>query len=388
MALASTSSSSVSGKPRLRTTKSLEVVHSAMRQRVLTGEWKPGDKIPTEAELASEFGCSLTTISKAMSLLAHEGFVERKQRVGTRILAVSPNSKGARGTRAAKGVSLDAYAFICPSEDHEGIALTVKGFRAAAREARRHVLMLTAGLDYRKEAEFIGRLSEFDVRGAVVYPLLPTAQDQAHFTQMMAETKFRFVLAEVGAPGVPAPSVVIDGFHAGYVSTRYLLSQGLTKIGFISNYARLNTMRDRYQGYRWALQEAGLREAPEAVMLERDMSPNFEDPFAEPEGLGERLLARSSALEGVVCADDFLAIGLIRSATKRGRKIGRDFKVVGMGDYTFSATSDIPLTTYHLPHIELGRTCFQVLDDILQNSILNTDTEHMVQGWMTYRDSA
>ncbi|HSI07045.1 MAG: LacI family DNA-binding transcriptional regulator [Rariglobus sp.] len=366
-----------------RTPQKLSNIHAELRQRILSGDWKVGEKLPKEGELAAKFECSLGTVSKAMALLAHEGLVERRPRAGTRVLGNTPNAAG----RAVRSAELDAYAFIYPSEQHEGIWRTVKGFQHAAHDAQRRVLMLTSGLDYSKEAEFIGRLGEFDVRGAVVYPNLPTTQDQRHFEQLVADSKLPLVLAEVGVPGVTCPSVVVDGFHAGHTMAKYLIDSGLKKIGFFSNYARLSSMRDRYLGYRWALQEAGLAEPVGGVMLETDMNPDFSDPFADPERLANKFIAAAGQLDGVVCVDDFLAVGFLRAAKSHGLKVdNKNLRVVGIGDYAFAAKADVPLTTYRIPYEELGRNCFRLLDDLV-NGIKHPVSECLVRGELVLRDS-
>src|SRR5690606_18859873 len=137
---------------------------------------------------------------------------------------------------------------------------TVKGFQDAARDAKRRVVMLTTGLDYEKETDYLFKLSEFDVRGTVIYPIVPTPQDLARFSKLLVATKFPVVLAEVNLPGLGCSSVGVDGFHAGYTMTRHLIGRGAKAIGFFSNFAWAPFMRDRYRGYRWALEEAGLAE--------------------------------------------------------------------------------------------------------------------------------
>jgi GntR family transcriptional regulator len=47
------------------------------------GEWKRGDRIPTERALAASFGCSLITIRRALDELAREGRLERSRGRGT-----------------------------------------------------------------------------------------------------------------------------------------------------------------------------------------------------------------------------------------------------------------------------------------------------------------
>ena len=44
-----------------------------IERRIASGEWRPGFRIPTEAELTAEYGCARMTVSRAMSDLAARG---------------------------------------------------------------------------------------------------------------------------------------------------------------------------------------------------------------------------------------------------------------------------------------------------------------------------
>ncbi|MBQ0827724.1 GntR family transcriptional regulator [Streptomyces tagetis] len=57
-----------------------------LRRRISSGEWGPGDQIPTLPALCTEYGgVSETTIRSALRLLANEGLIETRARAGTRV---------------------------------------------------------------------------------------------------------------------------------------------------------------------------------------------------------------------------------------------------------------------------------------------------------------
>ncbi|MFD1882583.1 GntR family transcriptional regulator [Paracoccus pacificus] len=56
--------------------------------RIRSGEWKPGDLISTEHQLASELGCARATVNRALRELAETGVIERRRKVGTRVAEV------------------------------------------------------------------------------------------------------------------------------------------------------------------------------------------------------------------------------------------------------------------------------------------------------------
>ncbi|WP_172297245.1 GntR family transcriptional regulator [Pseudoruegeria sp. HB172150] len=67
-------------------------VQAELLRRINEREWVPGSLLPTEAELAGEFGCARTTVNRAMRELAEAGLLDRKRRAGTRV-ALHPTSR-------------------------------------------------------------------------------------------------------------------------------------------------------------------------------------------------------------------------------------------------------------------------------------------------------
>lgn len=58
-------------------------IRAEIEARILSGDWKPGDRIPTETELMALHDCSRMTVHKAVSSLAASGLVVRNRRGGT-----------------------------------------------------------------------------------------------------------------------------------------------------------------------------------------------------------------------------------------------------------------------------------------------------------------
>lgn len=58
-------------------------IRADVEARILSGEWKPGDRLPTETELMARYGCSRMTVNKAMASLVDTGLISRNRRAGT-----------------------------------------------------------------------------------------------------------------------------------------------------------------------------------------------------------------------------------------------------------------------------------------------------------------
>jgi GntR family histidine utilization transcriptional repressor len=66
---------------------------SDITERIVSGDWPPGTRIPFEHELATEYGCSRMTVNKAMTQLARDGLIERRRRSGS--FVAEPRSQAA-----------------------------------------------------------------------------------------------------------------------------------------------------------------------------------------------------------------------------------------------------------------------------------------------------
>ncbi len=61
-------------------------IREDLETRILSGDWPPGHRVPSELELAGIYGCSRMTVNKVMTQLAGAGLVLRRRRAGSVVL--------------------------------------------------------------------------------------------------------------------------------------------------------------------------------------------------------------------------------------------------------------------------------------------------------------
>lgn len=64
---------------------SFQTIKDDILDKIKTGFWQPGETIPGEEMLASQYGCSRMTVNRAIRELAEEGIVERRKKAGTKV---------------------------------------------------------------------------------------------------------------------------------------------------------------------------------------------------------------------------------------------------------------------------------------------------------------
>lgn len=78
-------------------------IEMLMRERVLASEWRQGQPLPTEIELAREYNVSVGTMRKSLDLLAHSRLIVRKQGLGTFVTDGSARGDGAATSWVMEG---------------------------------------------------------------------------------------------------------------------------------------------------------------------------------------------------------------------------------------------------------------------------------------------
>ncbi len=362
-----------------KSVRKLDYVFDELTGRLAAREWNVGERIPTEIELAKEYGCARGTVNRAIERMVHEGLLERKTRSGTRVLR-----NHIRQNQAP--LELDACALIYPNELHEGIRRISQGFQDAAARDGSRILMMTTGLDTKKESEMVSRLSEFDVKGAAIFPVTLGPQERLDFTRMVLACKFPVVLLQTLMPDTGCYSVSVDGLHAGFTMTKYLLGQGLRRVGFFGNYGWSLLIREKHTGYRQAMYEAGLDDVcQELSYLQLEMNPDFDKPSDEPEEIARDYLEAHPDLEAVVCASDYMALGVMDAAIKMGKRVPEDLRIVGIDGFE-SIKPQVALTSYRVPYEKIGELSLDLLHKIIRGEQSGL-REVQLRGELVVRDS-
>lgn len=162
-----------------------------------------------------------------------------------------------------------------------------------------------------------------------------------------------FVLVNCFSPDSDALAVVPDEVHGGREATDILVRKGHRRIAFINATIPAPAKDGRLQGYREALESAGIAFDPHLVF---DAYPDQEGGY----GAVEELLKRD--VTAVFCYNDRMAMGLYDGLKQQGLSIPEDMAVVGFDNQeVIAAHMRPPLSTVALPHYELGAAGVRLL---------------------------
>ncbi|MBN9128914.1 MULTISPECIES: LacI family DNA-binding transcriptional regulator [Paenarthrobacter] len=303
----------------------------------------------TLREVAEAAGVSTATVSLVINKKKNARIAEEtRERVKTAIRTL-----GYRPNAMAKTLVSGTSKFIGLVAD--GVATTPFAgqiIHGAQDEAWKHGYALlianTEGnLDLENDA--INMMLEYKVRGILYSTWFHRTTD---IPETLREADFVLVNCFSPVPGA-ARAVVPDEAQGGQSATEILIRGGHRRIAFINATTPAPARDGRLEGYRAALEAAGIAFDPDLVL---EAYPDQEGGY----GATAELLKRG--VSAVYCYNDRMAMGLYDGLREQGLSIPDDIAVVGFDNQeVIAAHLRPPLSTVSLPHYELGAAGVRLL---------------------------
>jgi len=241
----------------------------------------------------------------------------------------------------------------------------LRGVEAALTESEYDLVLYNVETTDKRDVCFreLPTSQRFD--GLLIIALPPTEEDVAHFHQ----AGIPVVLIDAYHPALSR--VVIDDVKGGYMATQHLIELGHTRIAYISDPLespfRFTSSPHRYQGYRQALDEAGIPFRPEYHRWAEHGDEQARD-------MARRLLDLAEPPMAIFAASDTQAMGVIQAARDADLRIPEDLSVIGYDD--IQAAKYMGLTTIRQLLFESGQRGVGLLLETLENP--QTEPAHEV----------
>nr|WP_162267088.1 LacI family DNA-binding transcriptional regulator [Luteimonas abyssi] len=299
-------------------------------------------------EVARHAGVSPMTVSRVVNGNSNVRPATRELVMqAVRELDYTPNP-AARQLAAAPGMRI-ALIFTNPSSAYLS-ELVVGALRGASKSAVQLVIEAWDPADVEAERVAARALAR-SVSGVILPP--PLCESEAVVSE----------LTEAGTPTVAIASgrshedvscVRIDDHQASREMTAHLIALGHRQIGYIQGAPNQTASERRYEGFRAALEEAGI--ALDAKLVEPGR-------FTYRSGLdaAERLLARKQRPTAIFASNDDMAAAVVSVAHRRGLDVPRDLSVVGFDDTSAATTVWPELTTIRQPIAAMAESAVDIL---------------------------
>lgn len=283
------------------------------------------------ADIAEKLGISVESVSKA---LAGKRGVSEEMRAKIVSLAKEMGYEGGRG--AAEPAKTGYIGVLVADRFFQSNTFYSNLYRALILKGGAHELTCLMEI-ISPEAERDGIVPAL-ILGQKVEAVIFMGNFAAAYLQAVTKSGLPFIMLDFHVPGHSKNSVVSDNIDGGYSLTKRLLERGRREIGFVGSIQATPSIMDRYLGYQWALQEAGLTSRKEWLLEDRD-----EDGILAPVALPENLP------HAFLCSCDEVAYHLIERLKSAGKRVPEDVAVCGYDDVLMPPIAQKPLlTTYRV----------------------------------------
>jgi LacI family transcriptional regulator len=249
-----------------------------------------------------------------------------------------------------------AIAVIVPFFTRPAFTERLRGIEYALADSEYDLILFNVETTTKRDAYFqnVPRRERFD--GLLIVSLSPRNGDVEHLLQAGVPT----VLIDARHPRLSR--VVINDVAGGRLATRHLIELGHRKVGFVGDWLEnpfnFISSRDRYEGYRQALTEAG-------ISFRAEYHRQGEHGREQARRMASDLLALPDPPTAIFAASDTQAFGVLEAAQDVGLDVPGDVSVIGYDDIEIA--EHLHLTTVRQPLFASGVEGVELLLESIAN---------------------
>jgi LacI family xylobiose transport system transcriptional regulator len=298
----------------------------------------------TLAEVAAEAGVSVPTVSKVVN-----GRSDVSPDTRRRVEAVILERGYERRRRSVERAAL--LELIFHELESEWALEIVKGVDRVARE--HGLAVVTTELQGRHTPGRGWIDGVIDRQSLGVIAVFSELSERMH-AQLRASGIPFVVIDPTGEPLHDIPSVGATNWSGGLAATRHLLGLGHRRIGIITGPGDILCSRARLDGYRAAMDAAGMPIDPELIAY---------GDFHVRSGIrhGQAMLRLPDPPTAIFAGNDLMALGVYQAARAMHLRIPDDLSVVGFDDLPVAGWVGPPLTTVRQPLMEMAVTAARLV---------------------------
>ncbi|OCA96439.1 GntR family transcriptional regulator [Clostridium beijerinckii] len=230
-------------------------LYNSLYDKIVSGEYSEGEKLPTEKELAEQFNVSNITSKKSLEMLADNGMIKRVPGKGSFVIKSTVDNK----IIVQKSKSNSPIIGVVLSDFSESYGTNL--LSGIEEEASKNNCFIIPKRSYGKqelENDAIDSLVDMGVDGIIVMPV-----HGEHYNPKILKLiidGYPLVLMDCDLKGIQAAFVGTDNVDAAKMATDYLLEHRHRKISFISTNPKDTTaIEDRIKGFIISYAEHGVK---------------------------------------------------------------------------------------------------------------------------------
>ncbi|MCE7003538.1 substrate-binding domain-containing protein [Kibdelosporangium philippinense] len=330
---------------------------------------------PSIKDVAVRAGVSIGTVSNVLNRPDKVAETTRDQVLAAIAELGFVRNSSAAQLRAGTSRSLGLIVLDMANPFFHDVA---KGVEDVATELGYAVVLCNSDEQAGREDRYLQVLEEQRVRGVLITPVEVSSERLDVLRKRGTPT----VLVDRHDPRVNCCSVAVDDVAGGQLAGTHLLAKGHERIAFFSGPLGIQQCADRLEGLRNAVADAGRDPGTAIDVIEL---PALKARISYQ--AARELFERTTDVTAAFCANDLLALGLLRAAVSTGRRVPADIAIMGYDDIEFAADAAVPLSSIRQPTIQIGRNAAQLLLEECDYPDTHTHQQVMFRPELTVRES-
>lgn len=300
-------------------------------------------------DVARRAGVSTATVSRVLSNSGHVSDATRADVTrAIEELKYVPNAM-ARGLKTQRS---GLVALVVPEIVNSFFTTIASGVEHIANAHGLNVILANSDESLNREMAHVEQLVAQRVDGVIVAPV---SRSGGHF-KSFSERSVPVVIIDRTVEGFPADIVRGDNVRGAMELTDYLLKLGHRRIAFVNGDPGTSTARERYIGFRAAMEEAG-------VPIDERMVSSGTWWIEDAETRVSELVADGSEFSAIFAANNFMAIGALLALRHYGKRVPDDVALVCFDDVETASQIDPFFTVMAQPPYSMGARAMQFLLD-------------------------
>ena len=230
-------------------------------------------------------------------------------------------------------------------------------------------LLLVHDEDPKKERQKIEFLSDIGVDGILLNAV--GGDENKSLYKNLDEEGIRIVCWDRKLDDVPFNSVIINDIEASYKLTSEIISRGKRNILFLGPNTGIPVCRDRFKGYKMALQENGIQFNPDLVL---ETFRSVEDSYEKM----SVLLDKHTQIDGIVSIGGLITYGAGKAVLDHNLSIPDDIIIGEFGDNTVVLRLGRPFYTVNQNPYKIGKAATDLLINIIETHKSYSDFKDII----------
>lgn len=219
-----------------------------------------------------------------------------------------------------------------------------------------YVLLATVTDDYQKGVDTPRLLKERNVDGIII-----AGKVSKDLLKEVEDSGIPFVVVDYQYKSYP--SIMVDNLNAGIEAVRHLIEKGHSEIAFVGADPNHPSISARFEGYQLAMLKAGIKDTSNLVFMDEGL-PTLKTGFKQ----AKMMFETEEKPTAVFCANDAMALGLLKYAEQNKIKVPEDLSVIGFDDVEGASFSSPKLSTVRVFKEQIGELALSHLSEIIEDT--------------------